>query len=166
MSERDETPAEKQYRLRSEAECRRIGTIIKGELPPGLAFVLITADVGAGNTFSNTAYVSTARREDAARLLSELLDHFMQRGETTEPTIRTSSALRDAVGSLRELHWEGLLGGARRSVRDAGDLIRRGNTRDAIIALLKGAAELLAVFDQQLTKESEELARLRPPEGN
>lgn len=76
MSSKPESPAETQYRLASEAECRRLAELVKKELSPRLGFVLITADIGGGPgaTFSNTSYVATINRADSQRLLTELLD--------------------------------------------------------------------------------------------
>ncbi len=83
MSKRPETPEEIKYRLHSERECRRIADLIKAELPESRAFILLTADIGPGHsktTFQSTAYVSSIRRGDAAKLMMELVGHWLDSG--------------------------------------------------------------------------------------
>lgn len=93
-----ESPAETQYRLASEAECRRIAELVKKELSPRLGFVLVTADFGDNKQgFSNTSYVATIRRPDAQRLLTELLDSWKEGGLSCEPSVSTATRLREIV---------------------------------------------------------------------
>jgi len=157
MSTRDETPAETQYRLHNERECRRIADLIKAELPEGRGFVLVTADHGKGHLheqFQNTAYVSNLHREDSARLLTELVEHWRPLGIVCEPTAETANALREFVHEIRGNAWERLLHGARCSLRDAESAHRMKDSRRAIVQCLKLAAEALALVD-----------RLHRPEG-
>lgn len=147
---KNESPAEKQYRLQGEAECRRIAELVKKEMPLGRAFVLVTADIGGGPNakFSNTSYVSTANREDSQRLLTELLDHWRGNGLGCEPSVSTATSIREGVFGIRENPTPRLLHGARCSTRDAEAAHLAGDQRRACIQLLKGATELLAVYDQ------------------
>lgn len=87
MSDRPESAAETAYRLQSERECRRIATLIRAELPKNRGFVLLTCDIGKGHqheTFQNTAYVSSLHRLDAAKLLMELIGHWIDSGTLPE----------------------------------------------------------------------------------
>jgi hypothetical protein len=151
-----ESPAEKQYRLASEAECRRVADLIKKELSPRLGFLLVTADFGGGKEFSNTSYVSSVQRDDAVRLLTELLDNWMSRGTGTQPTVKTATCLREGVFAIRANARQRLLHGARCSVRDAESALRVGNELEGKVQLLKLATEALALFDQLESARAEE----------
>lgn len=149
----NESPAEMQYRLRSEAECRRIAEQIKGQLPEGMGFVLITADIGGGPDakFSNTSYVATINREDSARLLTELVDHWRQEGgAVTEPSVQTMTKVREFVFSVRDVPIERLLHGARCSLRDLETPLRLKDARAAAAQAFKLACEATAIFDRVL----------------
>lgn len=158
MTERKETPEEVQLRLHHEKECRRISDIVKRELGADQGFVLVTATLGGGPnaSFSSMQYMSSIERDDAARLLAELLDNWQSRGTGTQPTVGTATMLRELVYALRGTTRHRLLNGARCSVRDADSAIAQGDIRRSKAQLIKGTAELLAVFEQLE----------RPQEGN
>jgi hypothetical protein len=144
-SDRNETPAETQYRLRSEAECRRIAGLIKSELPAGMGFVLITADLGeAGASFSNLSYTASIDREDSARMLTELLNG----GMGTEPSVATATKMREFVYRMRDTPLAKLLHGARCSVRDLEPALRMREPERAAREALKLASEAMAIFGQ------------------
>ncbi len=146
-----ETPAEVQYRLHNERECRRIANLIKGELPEGIGFVLLTATHGGGEgaSFQSASYVSSINREDSARLLTELVDHWQQSSDiVAEPTVATMTVVRETVQAIRHNPWQRLLHGARCSVRDAEAALQMKDKRRANGFLLKLAAEALAVFER------------------
>lgn len=145
MSESD---SEKQYRLRNETECRRIADIIKAQLSPGLGFVLVTTTVGDAGKFSNMSYVASINRDDSARLLTELLDHWRPSNIVCEPTVQVATFLREIVYSIRATPWKRLLHGARCSLRDAEAARTLGNVERAKTEVLKLASEALALFDQ------------------
>lgn len=156
MADRD-GPAEQTYRIQGEAECRRIADLIRAELPKNRGFILVTADYGGGGEpFSNTHYVAGVMREDAQRLLTELLDYWgTEQGLACEPSVRTATALREGVFTIRasESPIPLILHGARCSCRDAEAAWKMKDERRAKVQLLKGATELLAVFDQLTWKE-------------
>jgi hypothetical protein len=156
MPDRD-SDAEKAYRAQGEAECRRIAEIIRAELPKNRGFILVTADYGGGGEpFSNTHYVAGVKRQDAQRLLTELLDYWgAEQGLACEPSVRTATALREGVFTIRSSGAEPLriLQNARRNVRDAESAVQLKDARTAKIELLKAATELLTVFDQLMWKE-------------
>ena len=148
---KEETPEEVRYRLNSEANCRKIADVIRGHLFEGLGYVLITADYGEGKRFSNASYVSSVNREDAARLLSEMLDYWRTGGtHVTEPTMETTTRVREQVYRLREEPLDRLLHGARCSVRDAGEAVKMRDQKTAAIQALKMAVEGMAIFDRMV----------------
>jgi hypothetical protein len=146
-----ESPAEVQLRLHHEKECRRIAEIVVRELPANMGFVLVTATKGGGPgaTFSSTQYIANIDRDDSARLLSELLDHWQDKGTGTQPTVAIATLLREFVHSSRNIPVKRLLHGARCSVRDIeAGLTAKTDVTTVKALLIKGAAELLAVLDQ------------------
>ena len=143
-----ESAAEVAYRLQNETECRRIADIIKRELSPGLGFVLFTATHGDGGAFSNCSYVSTIERDDAARLLTEMLDHWADDGRQAEPNVRTATVMREGVAAMQDVPWQRLLHGARCSVRDAESALTRKDSHRAQVEVLKAATELVGIFSQ------------------
>ncbi len=154
MKDEPESIAEKTFRLRNEVECRKIAELLRRELSPGLGFVLLTCTYGSGK-FSNTSYVATINRDDAARLLNETLDHWQENGVGTEPSMRTATFLRETVYSLREQPWRRLLHGARCSVRDAESALAAGSTEAGQREVLKACVELMTVYDQLARKVGE-----------
>lgn len=75
---RPETVAEKQWRLRVEADCANIArhaaeTTIKPLLPPGTGFALLVFDMGDGGCMT---YASNATRESMVKALRELADNL------------------------------------------------------------------------------------------
>jgi hypothetical protein len=66
-----ETLTETQVRLLEESETVRAGKLLKRILPSDRGFVLFTFQFGPGG--GNLAYISTASRHDAIRLLREWL---------------------------------------------------------------------------------------------
>lgn len=105
-----ESGAEVRYRLHNEGEARVLADKLKGMLGPGLGFVLITCTYGGeGERFQNTSYIATVNREDSARLLCEMLDHWENAGTVTEPRVETATQLREAVHELREVTHDDLL---------------------------------------------------------
>ncbi len=158
----DETPGEIAYRLQNEQRCAALARELDAKLKPdGLAFCLVVATIDGepGTTqrrYSNTSYCSSCHREDAARLLTELLDHW-QPGTTTEPTIKTCTAMREFVHQIRSTSELGkIMTGARHRVREVIDA--KGPAERAKIALLL-ACEAMAIFDI-------ELQRAMPKRGN
>lgn len=65
-----ETFVETQVRLVLEKQTREIANVVKERLPAGVGFALFLFDYGAEG---NTAYVSTAKRDDMIRLIEEWL---------------------------------------------------------------------------------------------
>ncbi len=107
---RGEGEAERRYRLHNEGEARKLADKLKGMLEPGLSFVLITCTQGnSASGFSNMSYISTVQREDAARLLCEMLDYWENDGTVTEPRVETATQIREAVSELRSVPHEDLL---------------------------------------------------------
>ena len=147
-----ESPEEVQLRLHHEKECRRIAELVKGELPADRLFVLVTASLGGGPgaPFSSTDYVSTMQREDAGRLLTELLDHWRVDGTLTEPSIQTATTLREEVFRLRDVPIEKLLHVARCSVRDLESATRLKDQHRSGVEAMKTAAMGLAILDRVL----------------
>jgi hypothetical protein len=93
-----ETPEAREARLEAEAQTSGIAAAIKAMMPPGHVFVLVTASVGAGG---HSSYASTATRDDACRLLNELLDTWQYgHGLMAEPTTKTAAFLREQVRKL------------------------------------------------------------------
>lgn len=63
-----ETVTETQVRLVLERQCREYANLLKAKVPAGVGFALFLFDFGADG---NTAYVSTADRDDMLRLIDE-----------------------------------------------------------------------------------------------
>jgi len=146
-----ETPEEIQLRLHHERECRRIADLIKAELPENRQFVLVTCTTGGGPDapFSSLDYVASVEREDSARLLTELVDHWRNdAGTATEPSVQTATKMREMVFGLRAVPIERLLHGARCSVRDADSARQLKDLHALGREALKLATEAMAVFDQ------------------
>lgn len=147
---KEESPEEVRYRLDSETNCRKVAASITSQLAPGLGFILVTANYGSGR-FSNTSYVASIERDDAARLLSELLDHWRGEGDhVTEPTLETTTRVREQVYRLREEPLDRLLHGARCSVRDAGEALKMLDKNTAAVQALKMVCEGMAIFDRMV----------------
>lgn len=70
-----ETLAQRQVRLILEAQCRELAVMLSGKLPKEQGFALFLFDYGADG---NTAYVSTANRDDMVRLLEEWLERVRE----------------------------------------------------------------------------------------
>jgi hypothetical protein len=68
----DETLVQKQVRLVLERQCRELADLLKTKVPAGVGFALFLFDFGEKG---NTAYVSTAQRDDMIKLIWEWLDH-------------------------------------------------------------------------------------------
>jgi len=66
-----ETLVEKQVRMVLETQCRDLAKHLAPKVPAGCGFALFLFDFGADG---NTAYVSTAQREDMVRLVAEWLE--------------------------------------------------------------------------------------------
>jgi hypothetical protein len=159
MTEKHESPEEVQLRLHHEKECRRIAELIKSELGEGRGFVLVTGTCGGGPgaSFSSTAYVSSVEREDSARWLTELIDHWRETGgSVTEPSVQTATKIREHVFALRGEATERLLHGARCSVRDAESAFRLKDQHQSGVLALKLACEALALFDRVIRSMNQE----------
>jgi hypothetical protein len=157
MTDTPEDESEKRYRLSSEAECRKVAALIKERLHEGMGFVLVTADIGeapggGSKRYSNTSYVASVQRDDAARLLSELLDYWRDNGDhVTEPSPQTGARIREQVFRLKDIPLQRLLANARCSVRDASAALQLGDGQALAMQALKMAVEALAVFDRVVT---------------
>jgi hypothetical protein len=138
-----ESEAERQYRIGSEKLCRQVADDLKAKLPESLGFLLMLADYGGGfdSTFSNTSYVSTIRREDAARLIAEFADRFQEQGLNAEPTARTATFLRESAFALRDVPVLDLIKGL---LKDAARLRNEPAKRQAIAGAI--AVQALAIF--------------------
>ncbi len=74
-----ETPAETQLRLVRERQCAELANKIRGMMPPGRGFLLMTADYGdAHEMFQSIEYMSTIRRQDAVVMLLDWLARYAQ----------------------------------------------------------------------------------------
>jgi len=142
----DETQAEIQYRLHCERRCRELADILKAHIDPGMAFTLVTATIGEDESFRNMSYVSTGRREDMARMLTELLDYFQSEGQATEPTPQTMTMLREWVFKMRREPLQKLLTNAQHR---AGNLRGIADPKDRAAQALVLASEALSIFDQE-----------------
>lgn len=69
-----ETFVEKQVRLVLEKQTRELAELLKDKVPAGVGFALFLFDFGAAG---NTAYVSTAKRDDMMNLLTEWMERQM-----------------------------------------------------------------------------------------
>jgi hypothetical protein len=158
---KQETPAEIAYRLKNEARCAEIARELKAKLEPeGLAFCLVLATVDGAQEefpkrFGNMSYVSTCAREDAARLLTELVNKWWASGVATEPTAETCALMRETVYKIRGTAMEKVMNNARHRVRE---VIAAKSAGDRAHAALLLACEAMAIFDV-------ESRRVRP-QGN
>lgn len=71
-----ETATDVQVRLVMERQCRELADGLKAKVPAGVGFALFLFDFGADG---NTAYVSTAKREDMIALVREWLERVEAR---------------------------------------------------------------------------------------
>lgn len=100
--QKPESPEETRLRIDAEVRCRKIGDAIKGMLPKSTGFVLVTRSFGApSERFKSTQYVASVNRDDAERLLNELLDYW-RNGDLrfSEPTVKTATFLRESVHTV------------------------------------------------------------------
>jgi hypothetical protein len=145
-----DSPAELAYRLKNEQRCTEIARELKPRLDAeGLSFCLVMATIDGKHEqtpkrFSNVSYVSTCRREDAARLLTELVDTWWTEGTVTEPSVKTITVIREAVFKIRGTPLDKVMTNARHRVREVIDAT---SARDRAKAALLLACEALAVFD-------------------
>lgn len=162
------SPAEMAYRVQGEGECRKIADVVATMLPASRGFVLVTADYGDAESFSNTSYVARMRRDDAARLLSELLDNWRTEGKArvTEPSVETATFLRESVVGMHDVATAEIVEGMAKSVRGLEEALlddaRDGGTEGPTSALaLSGrlAVEALTIFDREMR------ARMTRPEA-
>lgn len=120
----DETPEEVNYRLRNEQRCAEIARELNTKLEPeGLQFCLVMSTIDgpaeyAEKRFSNMSYCSSCNREDAARLLSELLDTWWAASTVTEPSVKTCTVLREAVYKIRGTEFTKLMANIRHRVKE------------------------------------------------
>jgi hypothetical protein len=144
-----ESGPEVRYRLHNEGEARKLADKIKGMIEPGLGFVLITCTYGgSGEPFQNTSYIATVNREDSARLLCEMLDHWENAGTVTEPRVETATQLREAVHEMRELSLDDLLGLIGECLKDlARGVSARCGLADTGAAALGLAALGVSIYD-------------------
>ena len=157
----DETPAEVAYRLGNEALCRDLAERLSAELKPkGLHFCLVLSTYNATAEdidFQNVSYVSSWKRENAARILTELVDTWWSEGNVTEPSVRTMTVVREAVHRIRDSATvQQLLTAIRHRAREIAEA--KGSAERAKRALLL-ASEALAIFDV-------ESRRAEPRKGN
>lgn len=64
------TTTQKQVRLVLEQQCAELGREIVRKLPAGVEFVFVTFDFGENG---NVAYLSSAQRDGAIKMLEELV---------------------------------------------------------------------------------------------
>jgi hypothetical protein len=151
----EESPAEVAYRLRNEQRCAELARELDAKLKPdGLAFCLVVATIDdehqtSSRRYSNTSYVSTCRREDAARLLTELVDKWQTEGNATEPTARTCTMIREAVFLIRDHELGKVMTGARHRVRE---VIEATSPADRAKKALLLACEALAIVDIEMRR--------------
>lgn len=159
-----ESVAEKTFRLSSEAECRRIADVVAGMLPASRGFVLVTADYGDAGAFSNTNYVARMRRDDAARLLTEMLDTWRVNGaaEVTEPSVQTATFLRESVHGMTDVPTSTIATALPETVAKLRTALGAGGSAhgsESALALSgRLAVEALSIFDRLMR------AALREPD--
>jgi hypothetical protein len=144
-----ESQQEIQLRLHHEKECRRIAELVKKELPEDRGFILVTATVGGGPnaTLSSTDYVSTCERDDAARLLTELLDHWRNEGTGCEPTVETATKLRELVYDARRFSPVDLVKAVKLGVKEIDRAMAKESISETLSAALVVSGTALALID-------------------
>jgi len=165
-SPENESLAEKQFRLSGEAECRQIAELIATKLPASRGFVLVTADYGEPGSFSNANYVARMDRDDAARLLTEMLDTWRADGRATvtEPSVQTATFLRESVHGMSDVPTETIARAIPETVAKLrAALAETGmptlGSESAVALAGRLAVEALAIFDRQVR------AACRAPDG-
>jgi hypothetical protein len=146
--EQTESPEELQYRIDAEKRLREVAEVVRAMLPEDRGFILISATLSEGDEpFSHTAYTSTIDRDDAERLLNELLDHW-RHGEDreTEPTVKTATFLREQVKLLRQFGPHQLIAAMAEGVRDAADALARREAKECVVQVMTVAAGALAFY--------------------
>lgn len=132
-------------RLDTERRCRALADKFKAELlPHNQGFVLIVFDYEGGSA-QNLSYIATLNRNDAARLLTGLTDHWLDRdGIGAEPSIHTATMLRELVSQMGPLDLQNVQG-------HEGRVQNKGRRAEGLAAHLEAAAQHLACFqrDQQ-----------------
>lgn len=68
-----ESLLQKQVRLMHEAECRAAADVLKRSLPAGTGFILVTFDLGEGDS---VRYVSNAQRAGCVEVLRDLFEQW------------------------------------------------------------------------------------------
>jgi hypothetical protein len=108
-----------------EERCHGIAQMVRAQLPPNVGFILLTIDAGAKGAVS---YMSTLRRDDAARAMTELVDSWIQdgSGNVAEPTVETMTQLREAVYAARNMPFADVLKGCLNEVEAMATLTRTG----------------------------------------
>lgn len=143
-----ESSAEVQLRLHHEKECRRIAELVKAELPEGRGFVLVTATFGEpGSGFSSTDYVASINRQDSARLLTELLDHWRGDGTGCEPTVETATKMRELVFDARRFNPVDLVKAIKLGVKEIDKAMAKESINETLSAAFVTSATALALVD-------------------
>lgn len=145
-----ETPEQRTHRLELEARTRQIAEVIKGLMPPDTAFVLVTAERGQGGAL---AYLASVPRDNAVRLLSELLDGWKYRdGLTCEPSVQTATFLRERVKEMEAIHPRLLLKHMREAMESAESMALgtaqgdEGSAKEMVVQVMSVATMGLALL--------------------
>jgi hypothetical protein len=103
----------------------------------------------------NLSYVATLNRNDAARVLTELCDHWLARdGIGAEPSVHTASILRELVSQMGPLDLQNVQG-------HEGRLQNKGRRVEGLAAHLEAAAQHLACFQRDQQKIAGQIRRER-----
>jgi hypothetical protein len=145
-----ETPEQTAHRLELEGRTRQIAEVIKGMMPPDTAFVLVSADRGQGGAL---AYLANLPRDNAARMLTELLDGWQYRdGLSAEPTVKTATFLRERVKELEVVHPRMLLKHMREAMESAESMALgtaqgdEGSAKEMVVQVMSVATMGLALL--------------------
>lgn len=150
-----EAPAQVAYRLDSEKRCRRIADVIRGMLPGNERFILSTFTVGgADEAISSLSYVANCDRDDAARLLTEMLDNWRaeERAHVCEPSTQTSTFLRECVFGMRDINVATIAGGLAETAAAVTAACAGDDPRAVTTLAGRLAVEALAIFDRFLVE--------------
>jgi hypothetical protein len=132
-------------RLEAEKRMRGMADALKAMTAPGDCFVLVLVSGGKGGS---TSYASNAKREQAVRVLSELLDHWVGADDMgLEPSTKTAAFLRENVAPLhRKATLAQLVGGLVNGAAGAALAFDKGETRETVVQAMTAATHALALY--------------------
>jgi hypothetical protein len=148
-----ESPDQTQHRIGTEQRTRELADLVKSRIPEGLGFVLITATFGGSDDpFHDMAYVSTMRREDSARLLTELVGRWLPSGIVTQPTHETATVMRESVHEIRQSAPAQILENIRKRLVELAACVEANDSHGVGSTALLLSCEALAIFDRCISR--------------